>query len=88
MSSYMITYDLCKPGTDYDELIKSIKSYGTWAKINKSSWIVSTSETSVNIRNKLRAYTDSNDKLFVAKLTGAAAWTKCDCSDEWLKSNL
>lgn len=88
MSSFLISYDLCEPGQNYEKLIDAIKDYGTYAKINKSSWIVTSDISSIDIRNKLKSCLDSNDKLFVAKLTGQAAWTKCDCSDQWLKSHL
>lgn len=88
MSSFIISYDLCEPGQDYENLINKIKAYGTWGKINQSTWVVNSLEKSIDIRNKLKPYVDRDDKLFVAKLTGEAAWTNCDCSDDWLKSNL
>lgn len=88
MNSYVITYDLCEPGKNYEELIENIKKYSYWGKLNKSSCLVKTDSNSTEIRQNLRTYLDSNDKLFVAKLTGQAAWTKCDCSDEWLKARL
>ncbi len=88
MPSYIISYDLCEPGQDYENLINKIKSYATWGKINKSTWVVNSAERSTDIRNKLKPYVDRGDKLFVAKLTGEAAWTNCDCSDNWLKANL
>ena len=47
MSRYIITYDLSKPGRNYDDLYQRIKSYGTWAKIAESSWAIVTDQTTV-----------------------------------------
>lgn len=70
---YIITYDLCKPGQNYDELIKAIKTYN-WCKIAESTWGVTTTKNSTEIRDYLKSKIDKNDKLFVGKLTGEAAW--------------
>lgn len=88
MSSFLVTYDLCKPGQNYEKLIEEIKRFGTYAKINDSSWVIIQDCQSVDVRDKLKPHIDSNDKLFVAKLTGQAAWTKCSCTNDWLKVNL
>ena len=86
--SYLITYDLCKPGQNYDDLIKAIKTY-SWCKVAESAWVITSSKTSVEIRDHLKSKIDKNDVLFVAKLNGEAAW--CGASDsvtKWLKENL
>lgn len=89
MSSYIISYDLDNPGQNYEKLIDAIKNYGTYAKITESCWcIVSTDESKV-IRDNLESIVDSNDKLFVAKLTGQAAWFGLSKStSDWLHNNL
>lgn len=38
--SYMVIYDLCAPGRNYDALYTAIKSYGTWGKLTESAWVV------------------------------------------------
>lgn len=88
MSSKIIEYDLCTPGKNYDELYKAIKSYEVWAHITESTWFVKTTESCVQVRNKLLAHMDSNDRLFVGELTGEAAWRNVLCQDEYLKKNL
>jgi hypothetical protein len=40
------------------------------------------------IRDDLSEYIDANDGLFVAKLTGDAAWQKVNCSNQALKDKL
>lgn len=87
--SYIITYDLNKSGQNYNKLEETIKAYGAWAKIATTTFIIVTTESSEQIRNKLRATIDSNDKLFVAKLSGEAAWNGITQKiGEWLRNNI
>lgn len=88
MSSKIITYDLCSPGRDYEDLYKAIKSYGVWAHITESTWFVNSTETCVEVRNKLLNCVDSNDRLFVGELTGVAAWRNVICDNDYLKKYL
>lgn len=57
--SKIITYDLCSPGRNYDDLYKKIKAYGTWAHICESSWFISTSDSCVQVRDNLKSVLDS-----------------------------
>ena len=87
--SYFISYDLNDPGQNYNDLIEAIKKYGTYCKINKSDWIICTDDKSTTIRDNLKQYLDSNDRLFVGKLSGEAAWSGYQKStNDWLKKNL
>lgn len=88
MTSMIIEYDLRSPGRNYDELYKAIKSYGVWAHITESTWFIKTSESCVQVRDKLLAHMDGNDRIFVAALTGVAAWNNVLCDSEYLKKNL
>lgn len=88
MNSYIISYDLIAPNKDYSSLTSAIKDYGTYAHIVESVWIVKSSSSSSEIRDNLKSYMDSDDKLFVAKLACEAAWTNVLCRDKWLKDNL
>lgn len=88
MDSYIISYDLIAPNKDYGPLIKAIKEYGTYAKILESLWIVKSNDSSTTIRDNLKSYIDNDDRLFVAKLTGDAAWKNVLCSNAWLRENL
>jgi len=89
MKSYLITYDLLKPGQNYDELYEAIKKLGNWWHCLQSVWIIKTDSTAIQIRDALQSYCDSNDKLLVVRLSGEGAWTGFDstCSS-WLKTNL
>ena len=88
MTSMIIEYDFCSPGRNYDELYKEIKSYDVWAHITESTWFIKTDESCAQVRDKLLAHMDDNDRIFVATLTGTAAWHDVLCESEYLKKNL
>lgn len=88
MAAYLISYDLLKQGQNYTGLYDAIKSYGGWAHVNQSVWIVVTDKTAVEIRDHLKAKVDSNDRLFVIRSGTEGAWQNAICSNEWLKNNL
>lgn len=88
MSSKIIEYDLRQPGRDYDALYNAIKSYSAWAHVTESTWFIKTNETCVQVRDKLLALMDDNDRLFVGELSGTAAWCNTICDDQFLRDNL
>ena len=87
-NSKIITYDLRNPGRNYDELYEKIKSYSVRARICESTWFISTSDSCVDIRDNLKSVIDSNDRLFVAELTGRSAWSNVECDSNYLKEKL
>ncbi|RYX80067.1 SinR family protein [bacterium] len=76
MKTYLIGYDLRKKGEDdYKDLKNAIKKLsGKWWHNLDSTWIVKSDESATEIRNKLKAHIDSNDKLLVVRLSGEGAW--------------
>ena len=88
MTSMIIEYDLRSPGRNYDELYKEIRSYDVWARITESTWFIKTGESCAQVRDKLLSHMDDNDRIFVATLTGTAAWRDVLCESEYLKKNL
>jgi hypothetical protein len=89
MKTYLVGYDLDKPGQDYNDLIKAIKALGSWWHCLDSTWIIKTDWSAIQIRDNLQKHIDSNDKLLVVLLSGEGAWVGFDsqCSN-WLKDNL
>ena len=86
---YIITYDLKAVwGQDYTPVYETIKSYGTWAHINGSTWAIVTDENASQIRDKLLLLIQDEDSLFVIKSGKEAAWKNVRCKNEWLKNNL
>ena len=88
MTSMIIKYDLRAPGRNYDELHKALRAYSAWARITESTWFVRTNESCAQVRDKLLTHMDGNDRIFVAELTGVAAWRNVLCDSEYLKENL
>ena len=87
---YIVPYDLVgtsESSPDYERLIERIQTYH-WAKLQYSAWIVRSSQSAAQIRDYLLVPMDSNDRLFVARLTGEAAWRNTSCSNDWLQGNL
>lgn len=79
MKSYIVSYDL-NNRKDYSKLIDRLEQYSRAARINKSVWFLKSDYSHTEIRDDLKKYIDSDDSLFVGKLTGAAAWSNLDCS--------
>ncbi|MDP9704667.1 UNVERIFIED_ORG: hypothetical protein J2W64_001853 [Rahnella aquatilis] len=88
MPTYIISYDLRKPGRNYDELYKAIKNYPNWAKVNESVWAVVSAGSAVQVRDFIMKYVDANDSVFVIKSGLEAAWHNTICESAWLKKNL
>ncbi len=91
MHSLLITYDLvgtAETSEDYKHLIDHIQTHSYWCKVALSTWVVRTERTAVQVRDSCFAHMDSNDRLFVGVLTGAAAWQNVICTDAQLKTGL
>lgn len=74
IKKYIITYDLNKPGQDYESLLDGIRTYNH-IKVMKSVWFVKTNRTVNEIYNHLRALIDSSDRLFISEITeNHAGW--------------
>lgn len=88
-NSKIISYDLCNSGKNYEALYEKIHSYEFWAQITESTYFISTSSNCTSVRDNLYSVLDSDDKLFVADLTGTAAWQGLPSNvSEYLKKNL
>lgn len=72
MAALLITYDLNKPGQDYDGLFDEIKSFGTWWHYLDSTWIVDTSLSVSAAADRIRAKVDNSDHFLVLNITGDA----------------
>lgn len=88
MAVLLVTYDLNSPGQDYKDLLSSIKSTGSWAKLSESSYAISTNETVSAWYDRLGRYIDKNDSIFI--ITLKRPYTGYGPKDvvDWLDSNL
>lgn len=90
MNTYLVSYDLIKPGKDYSHLIAYLKSYSGWAKPLESVWLLKTSLDHTGLRDAIRQHIDSNDKLLVVRVTNeTAAWFNLpEKVSDWIKTSL
>lgn len=89
MATYIITYDLMKPGQDYSDLIEAIQKYKTYCHLQESVWLIVSDLSAINVRDDLKKHIDTNDKLFVAKVSSPAAWFNLgEAMSNWLKKFL
>ena len=72
--TYLITYDLQKPGQNYDALINSLNASGA-VRIQLSTWVIRSDLNSGAVRDHFRQYLDANDRIFVGEMTiNWASW--------------
>jgi len=88
MPVYIVNYDLNKLGQNYDCITKKLENYSHW-HMQGSGWIIITNASASDIRDNLKPCLDPNDELFVAKLSGEAAWAGYSSDvTKWLKGVL
>lgn len=85
---YIVSYDLCQPNRNYQDLYAALKSFPIWGRLTESTWAIVTDKTHAEIRDFLMKYIDNNDRLFVILSGKSAAWTKVLAPNEWVKNNL
>lgn len=89
MKTYVIGYDLHRPGQDYALLFEALKSYKIYWHCLDSTWLIHTSQSAAEVRDYLVQYIDRNDSLMVARLSGEAAWQGFSAEGSaWLKQQL
>lgn len=87
MKRLLISYDLMRPGQNYDKLIKYIEDYPKHAHPLQSVWLIATDKETDTIRDEIVEYLlDKNDKLIVVDTTArASAWQPSGL--DWLKND-
>lgn len=69
--TFLITYDLKRPGQSYSKLYESIKNLGDWQHPLESMWMVKVNDFTFaqSIYETLRPQIDENDLLFIVDIT-------------------
>jgi hypothetical protein len=71
MSCLLITYDLNKPGQNYDDLYEVIKNLGShWWHYMDSTWLVASTLTPDQAVDRLKGVVDGSDRLLVIDVKG------------------
>lgn len=73
-STLIISYDLSNPGQNYEEIIKKIKSYTSWARLGGSAYLIYTDDGVKEVRDALWSLMDAGDKVYVSVAPPPAAW--------------
>lgn len=89
MTIFSISYDLRKPGRNYEELYSALRSFPTRARPLESFWLVQSSMTAAQIRDQLLQKIDAGDGLLVIECGRTAAWHGLDDKTAaWIKEQL
>lgn len=88
MHCYIVSYDLCQPGRDYNALYDALKSFSNWGKLTESTWAVISEYNCVDIRDYLMKFIDDNDRLIVIQSGKHAAWNRLLANNQWAIDNL
>lgn len=78
----LATYDLKQPGRNYQPVYDYLKQF-TYCKGLESVWLLDTTTACTAIRDQLKARVDSNDVIFVVRITKDWASYNYGCAD-WL----
>ena len=73
MKTFLISYDLDKPGQNYQKLIAELERLGGF-RVLFSQWAVQLSNPVVQVRDHLLQFIDSNDRLLVMEVGNWASW--------------
>lgn len=87
MTTFMVSYDLKKPGKDYPKLweeLERLKAHRTL----ESFWLVSASNTAKEVHDHLKGFVDQNDSMWVLELTKSHHFSNARAgTNDWLKTN-
>ncbi|MFD1795073.1 hypothetical protein FQV27_14645 [Paracoccus aurantiacus] len=84
MAVYLVTYDLRKPGRNYQPVHQYLKQFNH-CKDLESVWLLDTNEPAPAIRDELKSRIDASDTVLVIRLQKNGAWWNYGCSD-WINS--
>lgn len=83
---YAINYDLKRPGQNYDELYKAIRSCGeTWHYLG-STWLIDTPLAADSIWQRLRSHVDTNDFFLIVGVTRDYSGWLPKAAWEWIRA--
>jgi len=83
-----ISYELHKPGQNYDDLYKTIMTAPSYCHVMTSHWFIRTDQSAKTWSDILCKKIDVNDNLFVVDITGQSrqGWLPKTVW-EWLTAN-
>ena len=86
---YHVSYDLPESDNeDYNNLIEKIKKFSGYTNILKSSWIINSNTTSVEIRESLVKVVGKNIKIFISEIDKNYAYQLNKSDVDFLRDQL
>lgn len=84
---YIITFELKNPGLNREKIIAEIKT-ASWARLGPDTFLITSFNDSVKIRNILLKLLFEGDKIYVGKVENLAAWYGLDATiSNWIMNN-
>jgi len=87
---YVVAYDLVEPhdtSESYAAVIDTLRGFGTWAQIEQSVWLIDSSLSASDLRDKVFESMHKGDRLLVARLGGSWATQSIETDvTDWLKA--
>jgi len=84
---HQISYDLNRPGQNYDELFVAIKAIGPCIKPLKSLWVVSCTLSANEVWERLKSHIDKSDQMLISEVnSNRQGWLEKDDWD-WINSH-
>lgn len=88
MSIYMISYDLNKPGQNYEDVRKVIESFGAWCHYLESTYLIKTSSSIFDVESAISKHLDGSDRLLVCEVVKPIRGWLSDKQWKWIEENL
>jgi predicted transcriptional regulator len=88
MKSYVVSLELTNGLKNYSDLTKVLKSFRAKSVINESVWVLMTEQSAIELRDHLKQFLQSQDRIFILKSGVVAAWLNPACGHDWLRENL
>jgi hypothetical protein len=79
-----ISYELKRPGQNYESLYTAIKQIsGTWCHPMTSHWFIETTLSPTQVWNLLASHVDNNDQVLVIKVTNSPRYQGWLKQEQW-----
>lgn len=83
MAILVVSYDLKKPGKNYQPVWDYLKKF-TYCKPLESFWLLQTTKSVTTVRDELKPLVDANDRVFVCRMATKAWASHNGVCGSWL----
>lgn len=88
MAVYAISYDLNRPGQNYEALYEEIKSFGGYWHHLDSTWLVSTQLNANQMSERMLKHTDDNDHFLIIRVVDEYQGWLPKIAWDWLHTHI